>query len=91
MATKRAPTTWHLHTKRVQWNINHNPYLPIRGWEEWEQNQQMSQAVNSIGLQRSAKQSKAKQSKAVQNMQSIYMHIIEIKLCYQPLQTKRST
>ena len=41
MATKRAPTIWHRHTERVQWNTNyHNPYLPIQGWEEWEQNQQ---------------------------------------------------
>ena len=36
MATKRAPTTQHCHTKRVQWNTYHNPYLPIQGWEEWE-------------------------------------------------------
>ena len=66
MATKRAPTTRHRHTERVQWNTYgyHNPYLPIWGWEEWEQNQQISQAVNSNDPQRSAKQSKAKQSRA---------------------------
>ena len=59
MATKRAPTTRHRHTERVQWNTYgyHNPYLPIWGWEEWEQNQQISQAVNSSDPQRSAKQS----------------------------------
>jgi len=61
MATKRAPTTRHRHTERVQWNTYgyHNPYLHIWGWEEWEQNQQVSQAVNSNDLQRSVKQSKA--------------------------------
>ena len=32
MATKRAPTTRHRHTERVQWNNYHHPYLPIRGW-----------------------------------------------------------
>ena len=35
MATKWAPTTWHRHTERIQWNDNyHNPYLPIyhRPW-----------------------------------------------------------
>ena len=37
MATKRAPTTRHRHTEIVQWNTYHNPYLPILGWEEWEQ------------------------------------------------------
>ena len=31
MGTKRAPTTQHRHTERVQWNTYHNPYLPIRG------------------------------------------------------------
>ena len=59
MGTKRAPTTPHRHTERVQWNTYHNPYLPIRGWQEWEQNQQISQAVNSGDPQRSAKQSRA--------------------------------
>ena len=59
MGTKRAPTTQHCHTERVQWNTYHNPYLPIRGWQKWEQNQQISQAVNSGDPQRSAKQSRA--------------------------------
>ena len=58
MATKRAPTTRHRHTERVQWNTYQNPYLPIRGWEKWEQSQQISQAVNSNNLKRSAKKSK---------------------------------
>lgn len=35
-------TTWHCHTERVQGSTFHNRYLPIRGWEEWEQNQQIS-------------------------------------------------
>ena len=60
MATKRAPTTRHRHTERVQWNTYHNPYLPIQGWEEWEKNQQISQAVNSNDQQ--AKQSRSMQS-----------------------------
>jgi len=59
MATKQASTTCSCHTERVQWNTYHNPYLPIRGWEEWEQNQLMAQAVDSNDLQRSEKQSKA--------------------------------
>ena len=59
MGTKQAPTTQHCHTERVQWNTYHNPYLPIRGWQKWEQNQQISQAVNSGDPQRSAKQSRA--------------------------------
>ena len=60
MGTKQAPTTQHRrHTERVQWNTYHNPYLHIRGWQEWEQNQQISQAVNSGDPQRSAKQSRA--------------------------------
>ena len=59
MGTKRAPTTQHCHTERVQWKTYHNPYLPIRGWQKWEQNQQISQAVNSGDPQRSAKQSRA--------------------------------
>ena len=59
MGTKRVPTTQHRHTERVQWNTCHNPYLPIQGWQEWEQNQQISQAVNSDDPQRSAKQSGA--------------------------------
>ena len=59
MTTKRVPTTQHGHTERAQWNTYRNPYVPIRGWEVWEQNQQISQAVNSGDPQRSAKQSKA--------------------------------
>ena len=59
MGTKQAPTTQHRHTERVQWNSYYNPYLPIRGWQEWEQNQQISQAVNRDDPQRSAKQSRA--------------------------------
>ena len=62
MATKRAPTTRHRHTERVQCN---NPYLPIRGREEWEKNQQISQGVNSNDPQRSA--SKAKPSRGMQS------------------------
>ena len=61
MATKRALATWYCHTEGVQWNIYHKPNLPIRGWEEWEQNQQISQAVNS---QWSTKIRKVKQSRA---------------------------
>ena len=37
MATKRVLTTQYCSTERVQWNTCHNPYLSIRGWEEWEQ------------------------------------------------------
>ena len=58
-ATKRAPISRHRPTERVQWNTYYNPYLPIRGWDEWVQNQQISQAVNSNDTQRSVKQSKA--------------------------------
>ena len=53
MATKRAPTTRHRHTERVQWNTYHNPFLPIQGWEESKggrsgsKNQQILLAVNS--------------------------------------------
>jgi len=72
METK--PTTQHRHSKRVQWNIYHNPYLPIWGWEEWERNQQISQAVNSNDPQRSAKQPKEELTYAI---------------TYQPLQTKQ--
>ena len=60
MATKRAPTTWHRHTERVQWNTYHNPYLSIQGWEEWEKNQQISQAVSSNDPQRSASKAEPK-------------------------------
>ena len=69
MATKRAPTTRHRHTEWIQWNNYHNPYLPIQGWEEWEQ-KQISRVVNSNDPQRSAKQSKAKQSRT-----EIYNHM----------------
>ena len=61
-------------TERVQWNTYYNPYLPIRGWDEWEQYQQISQAMNSNDPQRSAKQSKADLRDAI---------------TYQPLQTRR--
>lgn len=37
MVTKQAPTSQHHHTERVQWNTCNNPYLPMQGWEEWEQ------------------------------------------------------
>ena len=47
MATERVPTSRHRPTERVQWNTYYNPYLPIQGWDEWKQNQQISQAVNS--------------------------------------------
>ena len=47
MATKQTPTTWHCHTERIQWNTYQNPYLTIRGWEEWEQIRQISQTVTS--------------------------------------------
>ena len=58
MATKPAPTIWHHDTERVQWNTNYVPQPKGEG-EEWEQNQQISQAVNSNDPQRSTKKSKA--------------------------------
>ena len=51
MATKWAPTTRHCHTERIQWNTYQNPYFPIGGWEELEQNEQISPAVSSNDLQ----------------------------------------
>ena len=73
MANKRAPTTRHRHTERIQWNTYQNPYLPIRGWEKWEQNRQISQSVTSNDPQRS----KAKQSKAeiCQHMSALKDHM----------------
>ena len=35
-ATK-GPTNQQHHMETVQWNTYRNPYLPIKGWEEWEQ------------------------------------------------------
>ena len=74
MATKRAPTSRHRSLKEFSGNTYYNPYLPIRGWDEWEQYQQISQAMNSNDPQRSAKQSKADLRDAI---------------TYQPLQTRR--
>ena len=70
MATKRAPTPRHHHTERVQWNTYHNPYLPIQGWEEWEKNQQISQAVNSNDPQRSASKAEPKYANTCKPLQT---------------------
>ena len=63
MATKRAPTTQQRHTEEKFSGIltTTHTYLS-RGREEWEQNRQLSQSVNSNDLQWS--QSKATRSKA---------------------------
>ena len=58
MATKPAPTTGQRHSERVTY---HNLYLPIRGWEEWEQK---PADITGRELQWSAKIRKAKQSRA---------------------------
>ena len=58
MATKPAPTTRQRHSERVTY---HNLYLPIRGWEEWEQK---PADITGRELQWSAKISKAKQERA---------------------------